>query len=613
MPRKSCRNYSLCVGVPFLAVLIALVAGAIRAQTTGAGVRSTQPAIVSAQKGCSPQLSKPKFASPVTYDAGPAGVHSVAVGDVNGDGKPDLAVANISGVVGVLLGNGDGTFQAPVTYSSGGSATRSVAIGDLNGDGHPDLVVANNGEGTVGVLLGNGDGTFRPAVIYASGASNDARSVVIGDLNGDHLTDLVVANDSSNTVGVLLGNGDGTFQPVATYDSGGARPYAVAVADVNGDGVPDVVVANETAPAYGGIGVLLGRGDGTLEAAKTYSIDGYPDSVAIGDVNGDGYPDVILALAQNDVGVMVGKGDGTFPWHSYYNPGGGTPSSVAIADLNGDGHPDVVVANICEGYGAGGCKYATMGVLLGKGDGTFTYPQVYSTSGSHAFSVAATDVNGDGRPDLLVTNECGINENCAVDSAIDVFLNLTQFPTTTKLTSSPNPSQVNQAVTFAATVTSTAIVADGEIVTFSDTKNVLGTGTTSNGVARFTTSFPKAVSYAIKASYPGDAFHNASVGKVKQVVNKWVTTTALSSSLNPSQFGQAITFTAQVASSGPRPTGTVKFVDGTKSLGAATLSGGIATLTKSTLAVGTHPITAQYPGDAASAKSKSPVLDQVVQ
>jgi hypothetical protein len=184
----------------------------------------------------------------------------------------------------------------------------------------------------------------------------------------------------------------------------------------------------------------------------------------------------------------------------------------------------------------------------------------------------------------------------------------------TQVTSSGSPSLVNQAVTFTATVASGfGPIPDGELVTFYDGPAAIGTGTTASGVATFTTSSLTAKTHTIKAIYPGDALFKPSTGLVTQVVNKYTTTTKLSSSPNPSQFGQNVTFTAQVTGSGPTPTGNVKFLDGATGIGSATLSGGVAKLTKSTLAVGTHPITAQYLGDAFSAKSTSSVVNQVVQ
>ena len=184
--------------------------------------------------------------------------------------------------------------------------------------------------------------------------------------------------------------------------------------------------------------------------------------------------------------------------------------------------------------------------------------------------------------------------------------------TATSLTSSPNPSDYGQAVTF------TTVVApappDGETVTFMKGKAVLGTGPLSGGTAIFTTAALRVGKTSVTAVYGGDSNFAGSTSKaVKQVVDKYPTTTALSSSLNPSQSAQAVTFTAQVTSSGAPPTGIVKFLDGASKLGLDRLRGGVASFTTSKLAVGTHAITAQYLGDAASDKSTSPVLDQVVQ
>ena len=184
---------------------------------------------------------------------------ALAVADVNGDGKPDILATIHCGtnpcssddLVGVLLGNGNGTFQAAVTYSSGGYAAESIAVHDVNGDGKPDLLVSNqcasygnctNGGG-VGVLLGNGDGTFQTAVSYSS--TGIADSVAVADVNGDGKPDLLVGNycapnncpgGTTVTVAVLLGNGDGTFRTAVTYGSSGYAQPSVAVADVNGDG-----------------------------------------------------------------------------------------------------------------------------------------------------------------------------------------------------------------------------------------------------------------------------------------------------------------------------------------------------------------------------------------
>jgi hypothetical protein len=242
----------------------------------------------------------------------------------------------------------------------------------------------------------------------------------------------------------------------------------------------------------------------------------------------------------------------------------------------------------------GGSTVATVTMVGGQA----AYTTKYTTPATH--TITAT-YSGD-------TNNAG-----SVSSALVEQVNR-GVPTKTVLVTSGSPSFVGNPVTFTATVTpSHGTIPDGELVTFFDGMTAIGTGTTTGGVATFTTSSLTLKTHTVKGTYPGDATFQSSTGSVTQVVQGYPTTTTLSSSPNPSQFGQAVTFTAQVTSTGPVPTGKVKFLDGTTTLGAAVLSGGIAKITKSTLAVGTHSITAQYLGDAVSDKSTSSVVNQVVQ
>jgi hypothetical protein len=263
------------------------------------------------------------FQAPINYDAGTdptikVPVMWVAAGDFNRDGKLDLVVANkgtlannfTDSSVSVLLGNGDGTFQAAAEY---GPVVNSycVAVGDFNGDGNLDLAVANAGSLHVGagvsVLLGNGDGTFQSAVTYDAGVA--CFLVTVADFNGDGKPDLAVLGEND---GVLLGNGDGTFQAAIQFDAAGVTPSSVAVGDFNGDGKLDLAVANAAngnSPS-GTIAVLLGNGDGTLQTAVTYALgtNADPECVAVGDFNGDGKPDLAVAdfpYEPNSGGVAV--------------------------------------------------------------------------------------------------------------------------------------------------------------------------------------------------------------------------------------------------------------------------------------------------------------------
>jgi hypothetical protein len=492
----------------------------------------------------SAQLAAPKQKPPVEfakaasyetlYESSP-----VAVGDLNEDGKPDLVVVSDS-TVSILFGNGDGTFQQPVNIETQGAYDADgVAIADVNGDGHLDLVVANVAQcrecnAGVGVLLGNGDGSFQTAVTYAADGYF-VSSVAAADLNGDGKLDLVVGsmcqsiNDCNNGYGpgevsVLLGNGDGTFQSPVCYGSGGYGAVSIAAEDLNADGHPDLVVANFYYPYD--IGVLLGNGDGTFQAAETYSSGGEePDGVVIGDVNGDGRPDLIIAnyllcgeCSSGGVGVLLGNGDGTFQAPASYGSFD-SALSVAMGDVNGDGNLDLIVGNRC----GTNCNGTGISVLLGNGDGTFLSPFNYSSGGQEARAVAVADLNGDGKPDIAVANFCHTrlkDGDACLDnvSSVGVLLNDLTATTTTSVTSSVNPSQLNQSVTFTATITSVSSVPNGSTVIFYDGAILIGTAKTTNGIATVITSFPKAKTYTIKAKYPGDAFHKASSGTVKQTV-----------------------------------------------------------------------------------------------
>src|ERR1700733_11504258 len=437
----------------FVAAFTLVAASAASAQETGSAPDHDRPwrhfaqaeagpaqgSVISDGVSYSPAGGTVNFRNAVPYTTSGYNPYSVAVADLNGDGNLDLIVANeqqsksdMQGSISVMLGKGSGKFHAPVNYSSGGESAYSVVAADVNGDGKLDLVVANGcfgsdcSTGSVGVLLGNGDGTFKKAVTYRSGAASVfGAHVAVGDLNGDGKLDLAVANTGSGCgngcqeglIGVLLGNGDGTFKKAKTYPTGGFDAIGwVEIADVNGDKKPDLVVANYCAtefsfpPVEGSVGVLLGKGNGTFAPVKTYLSGGDGAiSVAVADLNKDGKPDILVSNCGpeacgpgspgGNVGVLIGNGNGTFKSVVNY-PAENSPFDVIAADMNGDGKLDIVVSN--WGTANGGSNDGAVTVLLGKGNGKFQAAQTFPSGGAEAPSVAVADVNKDGRPDVVL-------------------------------------------------------------------------------------------------------------------------------------------------------------------------------------------------------------------
>ncbi|MGB9072663.1 MAG: FG-GAP-like repeat-containing protein [Terriglobales bacterium] len=572
------------------------------------------------------------FFQPVqAYASGGWRAVSVAMADVNGDGKVDLLVANQCvtddnctaenggigrGAVGVLLGNGDGTFQAVQAYGSGGYAATSIVAADVNGDGKVDLVVAHHcgdidcsGRTVVGVLLGNGDGTFQPAVTYGSGGYGNPygdrgpASIVVGDVNRDGKADIVVANglvhkdrfESGDAIlGVLLGNGDGTFQTAQMYNSGDAWfALSVALGDVNGDGKLDLVVghADENFHRQSTVGVLLGNGDGTFQRARTQSSGGFVvNDVALSDINGDGKADLLVAnlgqrmnrFSRGDVLVQLGKGDGTFA--DPERIASSWSSSVAIADVNLDGKTDLIVK---DAFG--------VRTHLGDGDGIFHLPGPSGKSPTTGFSIAVADVNGDGRPDVSVALGCTSSYDCT--PGVGVLLNAVPYATTTELSSNQNPTVYGQAVTLTATVVPDGPFAPTGTVVFKNGGAGIGNAKVVGGMAALTKTNLPSGSLSITALYQGDInLAKSTSTPLTQVVKMASSNTTIQSSVNPSVQGQPVKFTARVTSPTAKITGTVTFTAGTTTLGTVTLSGGKANITTSALPPGNNTITATYEG-----------------
>jgi hypothetical protein len=592
---------------------------------------------------------------------------SVVTGPQGGPVPPDQST------ITVLIGNGDGTFKPQVNYPgcTVGSAVQ-ILLADFNRDGHTDIALGCSdsknpnivGGGTSGglvIILGNGDGTFQPPTFYSTG---DVAGIAMGDFNGDGLLDIALTDNAQKNVVFFTGNGDGTFTQESTTILTNAAVHGVVVADFNGDGIDDVAYAVvDVVPYAPGAGhnnnlsdlyVATGKGDGTFNVSTTPAATQIGEFLTTGDLNSDNKADIVAASVTqpgpfpdpsnisigNSLFVLLGNGNGTFQTPVAYLSD--IPSDPHLADVNGDGIPDII---------AGGSTGAL--VYQGIGNGTFmTYPLGSLPSAEPiiggfdlTYAVNAGDFNNDGNADLIGTDAkspraavslsvvvqasnasaltsvgvfplgSGVHDVDARYSGDSVFVgslsntvHLTAAPVDTSLTltASPNSAYLTgQPVTLTAvlspfTVGPPTTTTNGESVNFFSGTTLLGSGTLSAGVATLTTTTLLTGTDSLTAVFPGDSNYNPSTSNTVTAV---VSNVLLSSSLNPSIYAQSVTFTATLPFT---KTGIINFFDGGTNIGSGVINGTTATLTTSTLSVGSHNITAQLNSDS------SPVLVQVV-
>jgi hypothetical protein len=359
--------------------------------------------------------------------------------DFNGDGRPDLAGAGGKGV-SIMMNNGNGTFAPKVDFAIP-TWTQDVTTGDFNGDGKIDLAVSlQDPQLSLAILLGTGTGSFGAPTYYPNTSGFDSPYVLASDVNNDAKQDVVIMHEincfngpcvPATVITVMLGNGDGTFQPGRDIDVG-TFPTAIAFGDFNRDGIKDLAVGGANTE----LSIMMGVGDGTfVRKPLMLLVDGGDvascNDVDVADFNRDGIEDIVVPLGNGDGNVVVlGNGDGTFRvFTRYLDEAVSAPQSDAVADFNGDGFLD-----IARGM-ADSLRSGLVQVLHGNGDGTFqpivkyAVPSTLTNQGG-GYLIAA-DFNGDGKPDLAL--------EVRGSGGTDVFLNTTG-------SSTPQPAPTLQSI-----------------------------------------------------------------------------------------------------------------------------------------------------------------------
>ena len=457
---------------------------------------------------------------------------------------------------------------------SGFSNPLVVVLADVNGDGIPDLLMGDGKQITV--AIGIGDGTFQAPSLILSGAAAE-KGIVVGDFNGDGKPDLAVL--SGGSLVVLLGKGDGTFNSPVSYDNGSLRELAVG--DFNGDGILDLVTLNSS----GTVDLLLGRGDGTFNHPVQYPVSS-PLSLAVGDVNGDGILDLVVGTAPDNVSVFLGNADGTLhPGRTYvtqYEPG-----NLILADFRGIGALDLAIVfnQCCEGYNT------NLNLMLGNGDGTFQSERTI-LSGTNYSGLAVGDFNGDGKLDLVVSDYGYPQANVLLGNGDGTFQTATTYPTGAGPIT-PAVADLNHDG-WSDIVVPNLNAGTADILLYQVTQTA--TATLEDAV------LPGTGIHSVFGAYSGDTNYLAATSNTVQLAASRLTPTMnlaeMSSTTAPN--GQALSVKVTVSgplASVPAPTGSASYAIDGGTAHLATLALGTATIPLSGLSAGPHSMAVSYGGN----------------
>jgi hypothetical protein len=482
------------------------------------------------------------------------------------------------------------SFLSSSTPATGNYPLCLVAA-DFNRDGIQDLAVANDTSNSLSILLGKGDGTFTAAASPSTGVNPFC--VAEGDFNGDGIPDLVVTNSGDNSVTILLGKGDGTFSAAPSLMAG-AGPTSIAVGDFDRDGKMDIAVLNTGYRSFyfnipdNSVTVFLGNGDGTFTKKSSSPTGNLPQSITEGDFNGDGILDLAVANSKdNTVTVLLGNGDGTFT-AAPTSPATGTyPNSIVEGDFNGDGKADLAVSNASSN---------SLTILLGNGDGTFSDAAASPATGNGPTSISEGDFNGDGKADLAVANSS--------DNTVTVLLG--NGDGTFHFVASPQTG--NQPYFVTAADFNGDGVTDLAVSNYSgNTLSIFLSDVTQTATATVSFISPTGTgTHQVVASYPGDTNFASSVSSATGLTASPTATPTVTITLSSTSIttAQVLTVTAAVSdgTANPTPTGAVTLTSGTYTSAATTLNGGSAKISvpAGSLAVGTDTLTVNYAPDATS-------------